>query len=134
PSRRAWKAFLPPLCFTTLVLVTSGALRRLPTDSFSSARRIVSSSGSSAMVDLPQVVVFVVGGGIARLVAGAEAVHGVAGGGLLGLLLGSPHPGAVRFAVDRHGHVEGAGVVGPGGLDLVAGSGGEAVGGQLLEP
>ena len=69
------------------------------------------------------------------MVVGAGASHGVArAAGLLGLLLGAAFAAAVRLAVDRDGDEERAGVVGAGGLDLVAGRRAEPVGGELLEP
>src|SRR5688572_28053653 len=106
PSRRVWNTFLVPLRLVTLAPTTSGDLKRLPTDSFSSSRRSVSSSGSSAMVGLPQLI----GGAL------DQRRDGVASGGLLGLLLRTSLALAVDDAVDAGGDEEGAGVVGAGGL------------------
>src|SRR5262245_57211413 len=102
PSRRVLNTFLLPLRFVTFAPTTSGGLKRLPTDSFSSSRRRVSSSGSSAMVGLPQLI----GGAL------DQGLHGVPSRGLLGLLLRSAFALAVDDAVDGGRDEERAGVVG----------------------
>ena len=103
---------------------TSTVLMRRPTTSFSRSRRIVSTSGSSGIAGRL---------GSARAGSASSASTGGVGGRLLGVLLRATLPGAAVATADEDpGHV-GAGVVGPGPVDVVARQLPAAAQDQLLE-